>query len=65
MLSHAILPLAESCYYVFHVSLVNETFKQNGLNHAAEIHQLSPAKLHGIFVADSALYPNYKHNGSL
>jgi hypothetical protein len=64
MLSHATLPLAESGYYVFPVSLVAETFKQNGLNHAAEIHQLSPAKLHEIFGADTALYINITDYGT-
>ncbi len=56
MLAHATLPLAESGYYVFPVTLVAETFRQNGLDSPVEIHQISAAKLHEIFGADSALY---------
>lgn len=56
MLAHATLPLAESGYYVFPVTLVAETFRQNGLDSPAEIHQLPPLKLHEIFGADAALY---------
>jgi hypothetical protein len=64
MLAHATLPLAESGYYVFPVTLVDETFRQNGLDSAAEIHQLPPAKLHEIFGADSALYINITEYGT-
>lgn len=50
------LPLAESGYYVFPVTLVDETFKQNGLTAAGDIHAVAPAKLREIFGADAALY---------
>lgn len=56
MLSQVTLPLAESGYYVFPVSLVDETFRQNGLHNPAEMHDVTPQKLREIFGADSALY---------
>ena len=56
MLSQMTYPLAESGYYVFPVTLVDETFKQNGLNTTADIHAVTPNKLREIFGADSALY---------
>jgi hypothetical protein len=64
MLSHAVLPLAESGYYVYPVTLVTETFRQNGLSHAGEIHQLNPEKLYEIFGADTALYLNITNYGT-
>ena len=56
MLSQVTLPLAESGYYVFPVSLVDETFHQNGLHNPAEMHDVKPQKLREIFGADSVLY---------
>lgn len=56
MLSHTTLPLAESGYYVLPVTLVDETFRHNGLDTPGEIHQVDPAKLREIFGADAALY---------
>lgn len=64
MLSQATLPLAESGYYVLPVTLVDETFKQNGLDAPAEIHQLPLSKLREIFGADAALYINVKQYGT-
>lgn len=64
MLSKATYPLAESGYYVMPVSLVSETFKQNGLNNPAEIHAVAPAKLKEIFGADAALYIKVDKYGS-
>ncbi len=64
MLSQVTYPLAESGYYVFPVALVNETFKQNGLTSPGDIHQVSPAKLHSIFGADTALYITVTKYGS-
>ena len=49
-------PLAESGYYVMPVSLVAETFKQNGVTEPAEMHAIDRAKLREIFGADAALY---------
>ena len=64
MLSQVTLPLAESGYYVFPVSLVDETFRQNGLNNPAEMHEVKLQKLREIFGADAALYINVKQYGT-
>jgi hypothetical protein len=56
VLSQVTLPLAEAGYYVVPVSLMDETFRQNGLNNPAEIHDVSPLKLREIFGADAAVY---------
>jgi len=64
MLAQATLPLAESGYYVLPVTLVDETFKQNGMTTPADIHQLPVTKLREIFGADAALYINVKQYGT-
>lgn len=64
MLAQATFPLAESGYYVFPVTLVDETFKQNGMTTPSDIHQIPPPKLREIFGADAALYINVKQYGS-
>lgn len=64
MMSQATAPLAESGYYVFPVTLVDETFKQNGLTSPADIHDVSIVKLREIFGADAALYINVKQYGT-
>ncbi len=56
VLSQVTLPLAEAGYYVLPVSLMDETFRQNGLNSPTEIHDVSPRKLREIFGADAAVY---------
>lgn len=57
-------PLAEAGYYVLPVSLVSETFKQNGLTTPADIHNVNPEKLQEIFGADAALYMTVEKYGS-
>jgi len=47
-LSTVTQPLAEDGYYVFPVVLVDQTFKENGLINAGEIHEVSLAKLREI-----------------
>lgn len=64
VLAQATMPLAESGYYVFPVAVVQEAFKNNGLDNAGEIHALPPSKLHEIFGADAALYMDVKRYGS-
>ena len=64
MLSQVTFPLAESGYYVFPVSLVDETFKQNGMTSPTDIHQLPVNKLREIFGADTALYINVRKYGT-
>lgn len=64
MLAQTTAPLAESGYYVFPVTLVDETFKQNGLSSPADIHAIPIGKLREIFGADAALYINVKQYGT-
>lgn len=64
MLSQVTYPLAESGYYVLPVTLVDETFKQNGLTTPNDIHNVAPGKLREIFGADAALYIDVKNYGS-
>ena len=56
LLAHTTMPLAEGGYYVLPVTLVHETFRENGLIIADEIHAVPPQKLREIFGADAALY---------
>lgn len=56
LLSQMTLPLAESGYYVLPVTLVDETFRQNGLVNPPDIAAVPVAKLRQIFGADAALY---------
>lgn len=64
MLAQMTRPLAESGYYVMPVALVNETFRQNGLDSAADIHQVALPKLREIFGADAVLYVTVTQYGS-
>lgn len=64
VLTNAIFPLSEAGYYIFDPSLVNDTFKFNGVYEPSEIHQISVNKLKQIFGADSVLYINIKEYGS-
>ncbi|MBS1186202.1 MAG: hypothetical protein H6R04_220 [Burkholderiaceae bacterium] len=64
MMSQVTQPLAESGYYVFPVTLVDETFKQNGLTSPNDIHDVPVKKLREIFGADAALYINIKDYGT-
>lgn len=64
MLAQVTQPLAESGYYVLPVSLVDETFRQNGLYNPPEMHEVKLQKLHEIFGADAALYINIKQYGT-
>lgn len=61
---HATHPLAEAGYYVLPITLVDETFRQNGLNMAAEIHDVSHQKLREFFGADAAVYLRVKQYGT-
>ncbi len=64
VLSQVTYPLAEAGYYVLPVALVDETFRQNGLTNAGDIHQVPAAKLREIFGADAALYIAVKEYGT-
>lgn len=58
------LPLSEAGYYVMPVTMVDETFKQNGLTTPNDIQEVSTAKLREIFGADAAVYIRVKDYGS-
>ncbi len=64
VLSQVTLPLAEAGYYVLPVSLMDETFRQNGLTGPEEIHNVSAEKLREIFGADAAVYIKVKRYGT-
>ncbi|WP_107874753.1 DUF799 domain-containing protein [Neisseria weaveri] len=64
MAASSIAPLAESGYYVYPPAVVAETFKQNGLTHPAEIHEVKLDKLHEIFGADAVMYITIKNYGT-
>lgn len=65
LMAVATLPLAESGYYVLPVTLVDETFRQNGLQDPAEIAEVSAGKLREIFGADAALYIEVEQYGTV
>ena len=64
VMATAVAPLAEAGYYVMPVSLVDETFRQNGMTTTADIHEIAPAKLRDIFGADAAVYMRIKKYGT-
>ncbi|MEY4726335.1 MAG: hypothetical protein RLZ36_962 [Pseudomonadota bacterium] len=64
LMSSTTLPLAEAGYYVFPVALVDQTFKENGLQNPGEMHQVPPKKLNEIFGADAALYITITNYGA-
>lgn len=63
--SQLTMPLAESGYYVFPITLVDETLKANGVQTPAESHRVEYSKLRDIFGADAALYVSIKQYGSI
>lgn len=64
VMSQVTLPLAEAGYYVLPVSLVDETFRENGLTTPDDIHALDRAKLREVFGADAAVYLEVKQYGT-
>lgn len=64
VLAQATFPLAESGYYVVPVAVMEETFRQNGVVSADDIHGLPASRLREIFGADAALYMTVKQYGS-
>src|SRR3546814_1490678 len=54
VMSRMSYPLAEAGYYVLPVTLVTETFRQNGLDNAEDIQAVAAEKLREIFGADAA-----------
>ncbi|WP_394790720.1 DUF799 domain-containing protein [Rhodoferax sp.] len=64
VLSTVTAPLAESGYYVFPVAVVDQTFKENGLDNPGEMHQASLAKISEIFGADAVFYITIEQYGN-
>jgi hypothetical protein len=64
VLANVTVPLAEAGYYVFPVALVDETFKNNGLTVAEDIHAVPAKKLHEIFGADAVMYIEVQEYGT-
>ena len=62
--AHATRPLAEAGYYVLPITLVDETFRQNGLSTAADIQQVAPQRLREFFGADAAVYMRVTQYGT-
>lgn len=65
VLAHATRPLAESGYYVMPVTLVAETFKENGMTQPADMHMTPADKLVQFFGADAALYITIQKYGTV
>jgi hypothetical protein len=62
--SHATLPLAEAGYYVLPITLVDETFRQNGVITANDAQEIPLTKLREFFGADAAVYMRIKKYGT-
>lgn len=64
VLAQSMLPLGEAGYYVLPVTLVDQTFRDNGMTVADDIHALPTTKLHEVFGADAAVYITVKKYGT-
>jgi hypothetical protein len=64
MLSQMTLPLAEAGYYVVPVSLMDETFRQNGLTSPVDIQAVPAQRLREIFGADAAVFVKVTRYGT-
>lgn len=64
VLAQAMLPLGEAGYYVLPVTLVDQTFRDNGMTVPDDIHQLPTDKLREVFGADAAVYITIKQYGT-
>ncbi len=62
--AHSTRPLAEAGYYVLPVTLVDETFRQNGVTMAADAQDVSTTRLREFFGADAAVYLRVKQYGT-
>jgi len=62
--AHATRPLAEAGYYVLPITLVDETFRQNGVTSANEVQDIPLQKLRDFFGADAAVYLRVKRYGT-
>jgi hypothetical protein len=62
--AHATKPLAEAGYYVMPITLVDETFRGNGVMTATDAHEVPFIKLHDYFGADAGVYIKIKKYGT-
>ena len=62
--SQVTLPLSEAGYYVLPITLVDETFRQNGITVANDAHDIPARKLREFFGADAGVYITVKTYGS-
>jgi len=62
--AHATRPLAEAGYYVLPVTMVDETFRQNGVSTASEAQDIPLAKLRAYFGADAVVYLRVRRYGT-
>jgi len=62
--AQATRPLAEAGYYVLPVALVDETFRQNGVDTANDAQDIPIPKLRDYFGADAAVYIRVKKYGT-
>lgn len=65
VMAQAVLPLAETGYYVLPVALVNETLRLNGVQTPQDAQQIPPQRLREVFGADAALYLEVRKYGSV
>jgi hypothetical protein len=64
LMAQVIAPISESGFYTLPVALVEQTFRNNGLTVANDIHALPKEKLYEIFGADTALYLDIHEYGT-
>ncbi|MBS0445449.1 MAG: DUF799 domain-containing protein [Proteobacteria bacterium] len=62
--SHATRPLSEAGYYVLPVALVDETFRNNGVQTANDAQDIPLGKLRDYFGADAVVYIKIKKYGT-
>lgn len=62
--AQAVAPLAEAGYYVLPVTLVDETFRQNGVTSGTDAQNIPVAKLREFFGADAAVYLKVNRYGT-
>ena len=64
VMTQLVRPIAESGFYVYPVAIVSQTFENNGLTVANDVHDVAYGKLREIFYADAALYITISEYGT-
>ncbi|MCC2616526.1 DUF799 domain-containing protein [Aestuariibacter halophilus] len=64
LMAQVMKPISEAGYYTFPVTLVAQTFRNNGLTVAQDVHAVPIQKLREIFGADAALYMSIENYGT-